>query len=89
MNPARSVALGLLLAGGLHLTRIGLLEEPQFALGYVFSVVSGLFVLLGSLYGLVRSEESPIVTEYGPLAYLLLFGSLLASVVSVVRILTA
>lgn len=31
----------------------------------------------GSLYGLVRYEENPIVTEYGPQAYSLMGASLL------------
>jgi hypothetical protein len=89
VNPSRLIALSLLLTSSLYLARIVVVEEMQFTLEYTFSVVSGLFLFCGSLYGSVRYEENPIVTEYGPMAYLLLFGSIAMSVGSVALILTA
>jgi hypothetical protein len=89
VNPSRLIALSLLLTSSLYLARIVVVEEPQFSLRYTLLAVSGLFMFCGSLYGLVQYEENPIVTEYGPMAYLILFGSIAMSVGSVALILTA
>lgn len=89
MNPSRLIALSFVLASSLHLARIGVAGEIQFTLGSALSVVSGLFMLFGGLYGSVRYEENPLVTEYSPMAYLLLLGSIAMSVGSVAMILTA
>ena len=48
-------------------------------------MLGGIVLLVSSLYGLVRYEENPIVTEYGPMTYLLLFGLLLWTVGMVTR----
>ena len=53
----------------------------------VFLLLGGIVLLGSSLYGLVRYEDNPIVTEYGPMTYLLLFGLLFWAVGMIVRLL--
>ncbi|WP_232745043.1 hypothetical protein [Halorubrum aethiopicum] len=48
-----------------------------------------MFLLLASLFGLIRYEENPIVSEYGPITYLLVFGLAIWAVGLLLRLVTA
>ena len=74
MDPSRLVALCFLVLSVLLLAQLGI--DGQFALsfGTIFQLIGGVLLLLTGLYGVFRYEENPIVAEYGPLTYLLIFG---------------
>lgn len=88
MHPARAVALSLLAVALLTLLQVGIADGPRLTAASVLQFVSGVFLLVGSLYGLLRHETNPIVTEYGPMAYLLGGAASLWAVGLVMRMLT-
>jgi len=71
MHPSRAVALSVLVVALLTLLQVAIADGPRLTAASVLGFVSGVVLLVGSLYGLLRYETNPIVTEYGPMAYLL------------------
>ncbi|ACV47098.1 MULTISPECIES: hypothetical protein [Halomicrobium] len=76
MHPSRVVALCFLGVSLLLVAQLGLVSPFTLTLPTVVQLLGAAMLVLGSLYGLVRYEENPIVTEYGPEAYLLIGASL-------------
>jgi len=86
MHPSRLVSLVLLVVSVLIIAQAVLIDEATASTGFL--LLGGIVLLGGSLYGLVRYEENPIVREYGPMTYLLVFGSLLWAVGMISRLIT-
>ena len=74
MHPSRVVALSFLFLSLLLLIQLVMGGAFRISVATVFQLLGGVVLLLTSLYGLIRYEENPIVTEYGPLTYLLILG---------------
>ena len=74
MHPSRLVALCFLLLSVLLLAQLGIDGQFVPSIGTIFQLIGGVLLLLTGFYGLFRYEENPIVAEYGPLTYLLIFG---------------
>lgn len=74
MHPSRLIALCSITVSVLLIAQVGLIEGFWSTLSTVFQLIGAVFLLIGGVYGFGRYEEDPIVTEYGPMAYLLLFG---------------
>ncbi|WP_318568155.1 hypothetical protein [Salinigranum marinum] len=85
MHPSRAVALSLLVVALLTLLQVGIADRPRLTAVAVLRFVGGIVLLVGSLYGLLRYETSPTVTEYGPKAYLLVGAASLWAVGLVVQ----
>ena len=88
MHPSRLVSLALLVVSVLVIAQSVLIGELQATASTIFLLLGGIILLGSSLYGLVRYEENPIVTEYGPMTYLLLFGLLFWAVGMITRLIT-
>lgn len=88
MHPSRLVSLTSLVVSVLIISQSVLIGELQVTASTVLLLLGGIILLGSSLYGLVRYEENPIVTEYGPMTYLFLFGSLLFAIGMTVRLIT-
>lgn len=73
MHPSRMVSLCFLSVGILLLVDVGV-SGSLSSLDGVLRVAGGAVLTLGGLYGTVRYDENPILTEYGALTYLLLVG---------------
>ena len=89
MHPSRLVALGFLTVSVLLGAQVGLGGGVRLTASTVFLLFGGVFLLCASLYGLVRYEANPIVTEYGPTTYLLLFALGLQAAGLLARLLSA
>ncbi|MBO4247543.1 hypothetical protein IL252_06905 [Halomicrobium sp. IBSBa] len=76
MHPSRVVSLCFLGVSLLLVAQLGVVSPFALTLPTVVQLLGAAMLMLGSLYGLVRYEENPIVTEYGPAAYLLIGTSL-------------
>ncbi|KDS90093.2 hypothetical protein FK85_22095 [Halorubrum saccharovorum] len=74
MHPSRLVAICFVAVSVLLLAQIGIVGGRPFTAGAVLQGIGGVVLLLAGLYGVVRYEENPIVDEYGPTTYLLVFG---------------
>ena len=74
MHPSRSLALGFITVSTLLIVQVGLIRRGQLTVGTIFQLIGAVFLLIGGLYGFLRYEENPIITEYGPMAYVFLFG---------------
>jgi len=72
MHSSRAIALGFLVVSTLSLVEWGLVEQFSTALPALLLAVGSAFLFVSSVYGLVRYESNPVVTEYGPTAYVLL-----------------
>lgn len=88
MHPSRLISLALLVVSVLAIAQAVLLNGFQANASMIFPLLGGLILFVSSLYGLVRYEDSPIVTEYGAMTYLLLFGLLLWAVGMTARLIT-
>jgi len=88
MHPSRLVSLVLLVVSVLIIAQTVLIRELEATTSTIFLLFGGTVLLVSSLYGLVRYEENPIVTEYGPMTYLLLFGLSLWAVGMIARLVT-
>lgn len=88
MHPSRLVSLALLGVGVLLIAQAGLIDGFQATASTILLLLGGIALLGSSLYGLVQYENSPIVTEYGVMTYLLLFGLLLWAVGMTARLIT-
>jgi predicted metal-binding membrane protein len=71
MHPSRTVALSVLAVALLTLLQVGVAGRPRLTTVFVVRLIGAVVLLVGGLYGFVRYETDPIVTEYGPKAYLL------------------
>jgi len=87
VHPSRLVSVCFLLVGVLLLVDAGVSGEFR-SLGAVLRISGGAVLTVGGLYGAARYEESPIVTEYGAVTYLLLLGFGLWAVGLLAQILT-
>ena len=72
MHPSKAVALCFLVVSTLSFVEWALVEQFSTALPALFLAVGSAFLFVSSIYGLVRYESNPIVTEYEPTAYVLL-----------------
>ena len=88
MHPSRLVSLTLLVVSVLVIAQVVLIDGFQANASAVFLLLGGIVLLGSSLYGLVRYEDNPIVTEYGPMTYLLLFGLHFWAVGMIARLIT-
>ena len=88
MHPSRLVSLTTLVVSVLIIAQSILIGELQATASTALLLSGGIILLGSSLYGLVRYEENPIVTEYGPMTYLFLFGSLLLSAGIIIQFIT-
>ncbi|PHQ38588.1 hypothetical protein DJ69_10890 [Halorubrum persicum] len=88
MHPSRLVALCFITVSALLIAQVGVIEGVQFAPSTVFQLIGATFLLISGIYGFARYEVNPVVTEYGPMAYLLLFGFGLWAVGILFRLLT-
>jgi|AntRauTorcE11898_2_1112593.scaffolds.fasta_scaffold85127_2 hypothetical protein len=77
MHPSRAIALGFLVVSLLSLVEWGLVEQFSTTFPVLFLAVASGGLLVASIYGLVRYDSNPIVTEWGSTAYALLVGSAL------------
>lgn len=89
IHPSRLVAICFFVVSVLSLTSFAVDSEVQFSALTALSADGALtalqlfgsaFLFVASLYGIVRYEENPIVTEYGPTTYLLVGGALLYAI---------
>lgn len=76
MHPSRLVALCFMGVSLLLLAQLGVASPLALTVPVLVQLFGAIVLLLGSLYGLVQYEENPIVTEYGPKAYVLIGASL-------------
>ena len=74
MHPSRVVAICFATVGVLLLAQVGIVGGRPFTSGTVLQGIGGVVLLLAGLFRVVRYEENPIVDEYGPTTYLLIFG---------------
>lgn len=88
MHPSRLVSLFLFIVSVLIIAQNTLIGELQASASTAFLLLGGIILLVSSLYGLIRYKENPIVTEYGPMTYLLLFGLFLWVVGMIARLIT-
>jgi len=88
MHPSRLVSMTTLVVSVLIIAQSVLIGELQATASTALLLSGGTILLGSSLYGLVRYEENPIVTEYGPRTYLFLFGSLLLSAGIIIQFIT-
>lgn len=88
MHPSRLVSLFLFVVSVLIIAQNILIGELQATASTVFLLLGGISLLVTSLYGLIRYEENPIVTEYSPMTYLLFFGLFLWAVGMIARLVT-
>lgn len=88
MYPSRLVSLIFLAVSVLIIAQTVLIGELEATPSTIFLLLGGAVLLVSSLYGLVRYKENPIVTEYGLMTYLLLFGLLLWAVGMIARLIT-
>ncbi len=89
MHPSRLVAVCFLFVSVLLLAQVGIAGELRVTAGTALQLIGGVFLLLASLFGLIRYEENPIVSEYGPITYLLVFGLAIWAVGLLLRLVTA
>jgi hypothetical protein len=89
VNPSRVVAFCFFLVSVLLVAQVGIAGEPQLTAGAVLQVIGGVFLLLASLFGLVRYEQNPIVSEYGATTSLLIAGLVLWTVGLLTQLVTA
>ena len=87
MHPSRLVSLVMLVVSALVIAQAVFIHGLQANASTVFLLLGGIVLLGSSLYGLVRYENNPIVTEYGLMTYLLLFGLLFWAVGMIARLL--
>lgn len=88
MHPSRLVSLFLFVVSVLIIAQNILIGELQATASTVFLLLGGISLFVTSLYGLIRYEENPIVTEYSPMTYLLFFGLFLWAVGMIARLIT-
>ena len=89
MHPSRAVALCFLFVSVLLVAQVGIAGEPRVTAGAVLQLIGGVFLFLTSLFGLIRDEENPIVSEYGPKTYLLISGLVIWAVGLLIQLVTA
>jgi hypothetical protein len=87
MHPSRLVSVCFFVVSILLLAQLGTAEPLQPTAGTALQAVGGVTLFLGSLYGIVRYEQNPVVTEYGPMTYLLVFGTFVWATGLVVQLL--
>lgn len=75
MHPSRLVAACFLVVGLLDLLYVGVVAGGASTALATLLLGAGVVLVLASVYGLLRYEENPVVTEYGPVAYLLVGGA--------------
>lgn len=75
MHPSRLVSVCFLVVSILLLAQLGTTEPLQPTAGTVLQAGGGAVLFVGALYGIVRYEANPVVTKYGPMTYLLVFGT--------------
>ncbi|WP_135667155.1 hypothetical protein [Halorhabdus rudnickae] len=85
LHPSRAVSLAYLCLGVL-LAVWGAVSVGESTLGGAMVLVGGIVLLVSSLYGLVRYEINPIVTEYGLQTYALLAGAAIFALGVVVQL---
>jgi len=76
MHPSRTVALCFMGVSLLLFAQLGVASPLVLTVPTLVQLLGAVVLLLGSLYGLVQYDEHPIVTEYGPKAYVLIGASL-------------
>jgi len=74
MHPSKLVAICFATVGVLLLAQVGIVDGRPLTAGTGLQLIGGAVLLLAGLFGVVRYEENPIVDEYGPTTYLLVFG---------------
>lgn len=74
MHPSRLVALCFFVVGVFLLAQIGVAGKLRIMDAAMLQVIGGIFLLLTGLVGFFRYEANPIVSEYGSVTYLLIFG---------------
>lgn len=77
MHPSRLVALGFFWVSVLLFAQFVVADPLRFSVPTIIQLVGAVTLLVTGLYGLVRHEENPIVTEWGPMAYLLVSSTLI------------
>lgn len=74
MHPPRLVSLCCLVQGLLSDTVVGFAGGVSPTIGLTLQLIGGVLLIAGGIYGLVRHGDNPIMTEYGPITYLILLG---------------
>ncbi|MCY4731818.1 hypothetical protein KY092_14760 [Natronomonas gomsonensis] len=87
MHPSRLVSACFLVVSILLLAQIGTTEPLQATAATVLQASGGIVLFVGAVYGFVRYEANPIVTEYGPMTYVLVFGTFVWATGIAVRLL--
>jgi hypothetical protein len=75
MHPSRLVSACFLVVSILLLAQLGTTELLKSTAATGLQAGGGIVLFVGSVYGFVRCEANPVVTEYGPMTYLLVFGT--------------